>query len=226
MKEYTLFERTIGENKVWCVYFRNEEGERLNPIFVSKLKKMVYKGRQRTEPIKDKDECIRICEKSLHNEITRDYIFKKMEKSPIFIQKVREIMDYDKSPYIQGRLKENDPINRHTIQGYLNSFNDYVVPLITKSLTLKDIEISKGKELTKVRDKLLALDIKPTIKNKGLQSMRTTLDYCCSRSLIDDDYKKKLKNFEVDEVDGTDPLTEDEINLINSYYYTHTKRGT
>ena len=155
MEDYTLFRRTIGEKSVWCVYFKDENGNRLNPIFVSKLKKMVYKGRQRNEPIKDRDECVKICEKSLNNETTLDYIFRREEKSPNFIEKVREIMDYDKSPYIQGRLKENDPINRHTIQGYINSFNDYVVPLIPKTLTLKDIENSKGKELTKIRDKLL-----------------------------------------------------------------------
>ena len=226
MNDYTFFRKNIGEKDVWCVYFRDDNGNRLNPIFVSKLKKMVYKGRQRTEPIKDREECVRICEKSLNNETTLDYIFRREKKSPNFIEKVREIMDFDKSPYIQGRLKENDPINRHTIQGYINSFNEYVVPLIPKTLTLKDIENSRGKELTMIRDKLLNLDIKPTIKNKGLQSMRTTLDYCCSRSLIDDDYKKKLKNFKIDDVDGKDPLTEDEINLINSYYYTHTKRGT
>lgn len=228
--EYSLFKKTKGDKKFWCVYFKDEEGKRLNPIYVSKLKKMVYKGRQRNEPIPltedGKNECIRICEKSLNNEKTREYIFRQKEPtSPNFIEMVRKILDYDNSPYIQGRIKENNTINRHSIQGYINSFNEHIVSLIPPTLTLKDIEVSRGGELTKIRDKILNLDISPTIKNKGLQSMRTTLDYCCQRSLINDDYKKRLKNFKVNEVRGQDSLTEEEINKITSYYYKNTKKG-
>ena len=85
--EYTLFQKTKGEKKVWCVYFRDEEGNRLNPIYVSKLKKMVYKGKQRTQPIPDdpvtgREECIKVCEKSLRTDTTKEYIFNKEDKTP------------------------------------------------------------------------------------------------------------------------------------------------
>lgn len=174
--EYSLFQKTKGDKKVWCVYFKDENGDRLNPIYVSKLKKMVYKGRRRTEPIpltkEGRDECVRICEKSINKEETLNYIFRKKEPtSPNFIEMVRNLMDYDKSPYVQGRIKEKDPINRHTIQGYINSFNEYIVPLIPKTMTLKDIEDTRGKVLTDIRDKLLNINfntdnfITPNIKS-------------------------------------------------------------
>ena len=229
--EYTLFQKTKDGKKVWCVYFRDEDGNRLNPIYVSKLKKMVYKGRDRTKPIsndltKGRQECIKICEKSLNNEDTREYIFKKKETSPNFIEMVRKVCDYEKSPYIQGRLKDKETIEKDTMNGYLNPFNNYVVPLIPKDLTLKDIEKSNGGELTKIRDKLLDVDISSSTKNKGLQSMRTTLGYCSLRSMINDDYKNRLKNFNTKDVKGTDELTDDEVNKIISYFYSHTQKGT
>lgn len=230
--EYTVFQKTKNGKKVWCVYFRDENGKRLNPIYVSKLKKMVYKGRDRNKPIPEdpkvgKQECLKICEKSLHNEITRDYIFNDDGNSPNFIEMVRKIWDYNKSPYIRGRLKENKPIQKSTCDGYINPFNDLVVPLIPKDLTLKDIEKSNGGVLTIIRDRLRdEVESSNSTKNKGLQSMRTTLEYCCQRSMIKDDYKKRLSNFHIGEEKGNDDLDDDEINKINTYLYTHTQRGT
>ncbi len=111
--DYTIFEKKIKDNqKVWCVYFRDDEtGERLNPIYVSKLKKLLYKGKHGLEPIVDRDECIKIVEKSLTKDNIRDYIFnKKKPSSPNFIEFVRMVWDYDNSPYIKGRLKEGNAI--------------------------------------------------------------------------------------------------------------------
>ena len=234
--EYTLFQKTKDGKKVWCVYFRDENGIRLNPIYVSKLKKMVYKGRDRNKPIPidpydpsiGREECVRICEKSLKHDNTIDYIFHKNDISPNFIEMVRKVWDYDNSPYIKGRLLEGKTIERTTCKGYLKPFNDFVVPLIPKDLTLKDIEYSKGRKLGEIRERLLlnVQDKSYSTRNKGLQSMRTTLEYCCSKSLIDQDYKEKLKNFPTDTDNGNDPLTIEEVNKINSYFYTHTQKGT
>lgn len=226
MNDYTIFRKSVGQKDVWCVYYRDENGDRLNPIWVSKLKKMVYKGRQRTEPIKSKTECIKICEKSLHNQTTYNYIFRKKDKSPNFIEKVRELLDYENSPYIIGRLKEDNTINVSTISQYLSTFNTYIVKCIPPKLTLEDIEKNHGTDLTKIRDKVVLLDtISSTVKNKGLQAMRTTLEYCCSRGLIKHDYKSKLKNIKVKKGGDTD-ITTEETNEITSYYYTHTQKGT
>ena len=91
--EYTLFQKTKDGKKVWCVYFRDEDGKRINPIYVSKLKKMVYKGRDRNKPIPldpndtnvGREECIRVCEKSLKNEKTMNNSF----FLPILIQGIK-----------------------------------------------------------------------------------------------------------------------------------------
>lgn len=226
-EEYTIFSKTVGTKDVWCVYFRDEDGKRLNPIFVSKLKKMVYKGRQRTEPIKTREECYKICEKSLVNETTRDYIFNKKDRvSPNFIETVREILDYDNSPYIQGRIKEGYPILRTTCEQNLKSFNDLVVPHIPKDLTLKGIDKSNGAELTKIKQKLRDEGQSRSYKNKGLQAMRTTLEYCSFMSMISNDYKNRLKNFKIIDTKGNDPLSVEEVNEIISYYHSHTQKGT
>lgn len=185
--DYTIFEKTIKGKKHWYVYYRDEDGNRLSELSLSVLKKIVYVGRNRLEPIKDRNEALRIAERSLHNSDASDKIFHRKETSPLFVEYVNMIWDYDKSPYIKGRLKEGKTILRHTANSNIGAFNKYIAPLIPNNLTMAYIDKSDGKIITKIRDSVVDLDINPTIKNKGLQSMRTALEYAYLRNVLKND---------------------------------------
>lgn len=77
-------------------------------LYIRFCRRKNYKGKHGLEPIVNRDECIKIVEKSLTKDNIRDYcIFnKKKPSSPNFIEFVRMVWDYDNSPYIKGRLKE------------------------------------------------------------------------------------------------------------------------
>lgn len=224
--DFTVYEKLSNGKPTWSVLYRDAEGNRLSAISLPKLKKQLYTGKKRFEPIKDKAEAVLIAQKALNNPDLKDKLLnRKKPSSPNFIEYVNMVWDYKNSPYIKRRIKEKKPILEDTCKGNIKAFNDYVAPLISKKLTLKDIDKSKGSILTEIRDKVIDLDIHPTTKNKGFQAMRTALDYASQRSLLSNSYKDRLKNTKV-EVDGTDPFTLDEINKIISYYSKHTEKGT
>jgi len=225
-EDFTVYQKLSNGVPTWSVLYRDKEGHRLSAISLVKLKKLIYTGKRGLEPIKDKAEASVIAQKALNNpELSEKLLNRKKPSSPNFIEYVNMIWDYDNSPYIKGRLKENKPILKKTCKDLVKAFNLYVAPLIDQNLTLKDIDKSNGAELTLIRDKVIDLDIIPTTKNKGFQAMRTALDYASQRSLLSFNYKDRLKNTKV-EVEGTDPFTVKEINKILSYYNRTTEKGT
>ncbi len=225
-EDFIVFQKSVHGKKMWYVSYRDSDGNRLPELSLSVLKRMIYTSKKRFEPIENRTQALVIASKALVNEATKEKIFnRKKPSSPNFIEYVQMVWDYDNSPYIKRRLKENKPILKHTCNENLKAFMHHVSPLIDKDMTLKDIDKSNGGELTKIRDKVIDLNIPPTTKNKAFQAMRTALDYASQRSLMSFNYKDRLKNTKV-EVDGTDPFSIKEINKILSYYNSHTEKGT
>ena len=92
----------------------------------------------------------------------------------------------------------------------------------TKSI-FADIDESQGAIITKIRDKIIDLEICPSTKNKALQAIRTALDYVYERNYLKGNYKDRVKNTYV-ETNGTDYLTWEEINGVLAYLNDNTDK--
>lgn len=226
-EDYTIYEKKSHNSIGWYVMYRNYKGERMSALSLQKIKKQLYADvRKGNEPIRNKVEAIKIAEKGLNCKVIYDKIFNKKSTSPLLVDYVNKIWDYDNSPYLQNRIKEGNDILRSTCEKNISAFNKHIVPLLQKSpITLKDIDDTNGKCLTLLRDQIIAMDIIPTTKNKCFQSIRTAVQYAYERNLLKMNYKGLLKNTKI-KTEGTDPLTAKEVNKVISYYKKNTEKGT
>ena len=198
--EYTVFPRNNNGQITWCVYYRDPQtGERFNAISLQKIKRLLYIGRTRYVPIKDKAEASRLAEKALNNKDLKDLVFhnkKKKEDSILLVDFVESVWNYESSEYIKERIAEGNPIEKSTCVQNYNCFVKYGEPIISKSLTLGMINEDDGKSLVEIRRKIVSIkDISNSHKNKILQALRTAMNYAYKKRIVKKQYADCFKRW-------------------------------